>query len=333
MKKIKVAQIGTNFYSHGPFIWDTLKNLSDTYELAGYALPENERERLPKQAAHFDGYQEFSVETLLNDPTIDAIIVETDEIYLTKYALMAAKAKKHIHMEKPGSPNLEEFEELIATVKANKLVFHMGYMYRYNPCIVDLLAQVKAGALGEILSVEAQMNCTHPKAVREWLQELPSGMLFFLGCHLIDMIYSIQGKPQEIIPLSCSTELEGVNSKDFGMVIMKYPHGVSVAKTTDVQIGGFARRSLVVTGSKKTVEVCPLEMYGAGELQFSTMTTYENESWADRGQTVESEQFGRYDAMMEGFASFVKGEKENPYTYDYELELYKILLECCAVKY
>ncbi|MBQ4259547.1 MAG: Gfo/Idh/MocA family oxidoreductase [Lachnospiraceae bacterium] len=331
MRKIRVAQIGTNFYSHGPFVWDTMKALTDTYELVGYALPERERERLPQQVKHLDGYPEFSVEELLNDPTIDAIIVETDEIYLTKYALMAAKAGKHIHMEKPGSPNLPEFEELIATVKKNNLVFHTGYMYRYNPCVVELLKQIKAGELGEIFSVEAQMNCTHPKEVREWLHELPSGMLFFLGCHLIDMIYSIQGKPEEIIPLSCSTGLEGVTSKDFGMVVMKYPHGVSMAKTTDAQVGGFARRSLVVTGSKKTVEICPLEMFGEGELQFATMTTYAKENWDDRGQTTESEQFGRYDAMMEGFASFVRGEKENPYTCDYELELYKILLQCCEV--
>ena len=332
MKRIRVAQIGTNFYSHGPFIWDTMKAQSDIYELVGFALPENERERLPEQVKHFDGYPEFSVEELLNDPSIDAIIVETDEIYLTKYALMAAKAGKHVHMEKPGSPNLAEFEELISTIKKNNLIFHTGYMYRYNPFVIELLQQIKAGELGEIISVEAQMNCAHPKAVREWLHGLPSGMLFFLGCHLIDLIYTIQGKPEEIIPLSCSTRLEGVTSKDFGMVAMKYPNGVSVAKTNDTQIGGFARRTLVVTGSKKTVEICPLEMYGEGELQFSTMTTYQSGNWGDRGQTIESEQFGRYDAMMEAFASFVRGDKENPYTYDYELELYRILLECCEVK-
>ncbi len=331
MKKIRVAQIGTNYYSHGPFVWDTMKTLSDIYELVGYALPENERERLPQQVKHFDGYPEFTVEELLNDPSIDAIIVETDEIYLAKYALMAAKARKHIHMEKPGGLQLEEFEELIATVKKNKTVFHTGYMYRYNPCVQELLAQIKAGELGEIFSVEAQMNCSHPKAVREWLHTFPSGMLFFLGCHLIDLIYSIQGQPQEILPLSCSTGLEDVTSKDFGMVVMKYPHGVSMAKTTDAQIGGFARRSLVVTGSKKTVEICPLEMYGDGELQFSTMTTYASGNWGDRGQTVQSEQFGRYDAMMEAFATYVRGEKENPYTYDYELALYKILLQCCEI--
>ena len=332
MKKIRVAQIGTNFYSHGPFIWDSIKKQSDLFEPVGYALPERERERLPQQVKRFEGYREYTVEELLKDPTIDAIIVETDEIYLTKYALMAAKAGKHIHMEKPGGANLAEFEELIATVKKNQTVFHTGYMYRYNPYVMELLAQVRAGELGEIISVEAQMNCRHPKEVREWLKELPSGMLFFLGCHLIDLIYSIQGKPLEILPLSCSTHLDGVNTDDFGMVVLRYPNGVSMAKTNDTQLGGFARRSLVVTGSKKTVELCPLEMYGEGDQLFTTRTVYDSAGWADRGYTTDSEQFDRYDNMMASFAAFVRGERKNPYTYDYELELYRLLLECCNVK-
>lgn len=330
MKKIRVAQIGTNFYSHGPFIWDSMKKQSDIFELVGYALPERERERLPKQAEHFAGYQEYAVEELLQDPSIDAIIVETDEIYLTKYALLAAKAGKHIHMEKPGGADLSMFEELIETVKKNKIVFHTGYMYRYNPFVMELLEQVKRGELGEIISVEAQMNCSHPKEVREWLKELPAGMLFFLGCHLIDLIYSIQGTPESVIPLSCSTGLEGVTSEDFGMAVLKYPNGVSVAKTNDTQRGGFARRSLVVTGSKKTVALCPLEMYGSDGMLFTVKRVYDSENWGDQGRQEESAQFDRYDTMMASFASFVRGERENPYTCDYELELYKLLLKCCG---
>jgi hypothetical protein len=34
--------------------------------------------------------------------------------------------------------------------------------------------------------------------------------------------------------------------------------------------------------------------------------------------------------MMASFAAMVRGEKENPYAYDYELELYKMVLQCCG---
>ena len=36
--------------------------------------------------------------------------------------------------------------------------------------------------------------------------------------------------------------------------------------------------------------------------------------------------------MLASFAAMVRGEKENPYTYDYELELYKTVLQCCGVE-
>ena len=53
----------------------------------------------------------------LCDPTIEAVAIETDEIYCTKYALMAAQAGKHIHMEKPGGIDHKEYEEIVSIIK------------------------------------------------------------------------------------------------------------------------------------------------------------------------------------------------------------------------
>jgi Pyruvate/2-oxoacid:ferredoxin oxidoreductase gamma subunit len=43
-------------------------------------------------ALDFDGYPELSLEQILNDESIEAVAVETDEIHLLKYAQMAADA-------------------------------------------------------------------------------------------------------------------------------------------------------------------------------------------------------------------------------------------------
>lgn len=332
MKRIRIAQIGTSTNSHGNSIFHSLKKQSDLFELVGFALPENEREKFPERMSEFEGCRELTVEQILADPTIDAVAVETEEIYLTQYALLAAQQGKHIHMEKPGGISLPDFERLIRAVKAKQTVFHTGYMYRYNPAIIDLLDRIQSGELGEILSVEAQMSCCHPKALRDWLANFPGGMMFFLGCHLIDLVLRIQGNPTEIHPLSCSTGLDGVQSEDFGMAVLTYPHGVSFVKTIATEKGGFARRQLVVTGTKKTVEIKPLEMYGDPDLQYTTVTEYASDNWGDTGTTYSTEQFDRYDAMMASFAAMVRGEKQNPYTYEYELQLYKTVLRCCGME-
>ena len=128
MRKVRIAQIGTSRFSHGLYIFESLKNQPDIFEIAGYALPENERENFPGQTGCFDGYREMTVDEIMNDPTIEAVAVETEEKYLTKYAKTAAEHGKHVHMEKPGGLSLDDFEGLIGKMKKSGKVFHTRYM-------------------------------------------------------------------------------------------------------------------------------------------------------------------------------------------------------------
>lgn len=332
MRKIKIAQIGTSQYSHGSDIFQSLAKQKDIFEVVGYALPENERRKFPGRMGVFEGYREMSVEEILNNPEIEAVTVETEEIYLTKYAKMVADHGKHIHIEKPGSPSLSKFEELIETVKNNGTVFHTGYMYRYNPCVKVLMQKVRNGELGKIISVEAQMNSCHPIISRQWLDNFPGGMMFFLGGHLVDFILQIKGIPEKIIPLNYCTGNNGVTSEDFAMAVFQYKNGASFVKTTADEYGGFARRQLVVVGTNGTIEINPLEMQ-ASEGQYAQMRICKNsDRWDSLGEITKSDSYDRYDDMMASFAAMVRREKENPWGYDYELLLYKTLLKCCGVE-
>ena len=330
MKKIRIAQIGTSINSHGNCVWRSILKQSDIFDVVGYAFPENEREKFPKRMQYYEGYREMTVEEILSDPEIEAVAVETEEIYLTKYALMVANAGKHLHMEKPGGRELCDFEKLIDVLKSKKLTFSTGYMYRFNPKIQEALKKIKNGELGKIYSVEAHMDCYHPREVREWLGAFDGGMLFFLGCHLIDLIYQIQGEPTETIPLSCSSGFDGVTSKDIGMVAFKYPNGVSFAKTAAVERGGFLRRQLVICGEKGTLELKPLELYNEDKTEQYTRTNEAYDTnWHTPWLSSQSEGYDRYDTMMRNFAEMIRG-KENPYSYDYELNLYRLVQKACG---
>ena len=336
MRKIKIAVIGANKWSHATGIMLTLKFLSEQFEIVGYTLPENEREKFPELMSFYEGYPELTLDEILNTPEIEAVAVETEEIYLTKYATLAALHGKHIHMEKPGGIDLEAFENMIDAVKKGGKVFHTGYMYRYNPYVQEIIARVQADELGDIISVEAQMNCYHEKPLRDWLSTFPGGMMFYLGCHLVDLILQIQGEPERIIPMNKQTGHLGTSSEDFGFALFEYKNGVSFAKTSAVEPGGFARRQLVVTGTKGSVELKPFEMIcektEAVQTQYTEKTEFLTipKTWMDMGHKERSPLFDRYCPMMEGFASMVRGEKINPITPDYELTLYKTLLKACG---
>ena len=339
MRKVRIAQIGMNRYSHAPEIFTTLKLHPEVFDLVGYALVEDERETCEKKLIYFEGYPELTLEEILNDPTIEAVAIETDEIHLTKYAQMAAEHGKHIHMEKPGSQNLADFEKLVKTVRAGGKVFHTGYMYRYNPLIADVIRRAKAGEFGHIYSVEAHMSRLDNRKTREWFGSFKGGMMFYLGCHLVDLILQIQGLPEEVIPLNIATGIDGINTEDLGFAVLKYPHAVSVIRMGGTEVDGFGRRQLVICGSNETLELRPLEVTipEAQSGKKYMLTTKQRKCVLDkdgRCRTTEDESipFQRYENMLLSFADMVRGEKENPYTLDYELELFKTILKCCGVK-
>lgn len=330
MRRIRMAQIGTSRNSHGREIFATFASLSDIFEIVGYALPENERELVPERMYVFEGYREMSVEEILGDPTIEAVSIETEEKYLTKYAQMAADAGKHIHMEKPGGISLEDFERLIATVKKNGTVFSTGYMYRYNPVVRDMVARAKAGEIGEIISVEAQMNCRHGEDVVRWLSGYPGGMMFYLGCHMVDLVMQFMGVPERVVTFNKSTgRFPDCDSKDFAMAVLEYKNGASLVKTCDAEMGGFSRRQLVVTGTKGRFMIEPLEVTIKYPLQYTKYNECLQDGWNRPAEWKDSEEHDRYRAMLEAFGSMVRGEIENPFGYDYELELFRTLKKCC----
>lgn len=327
MKKIKIAQIGAG-HDHATAAISMLKHHSDIFELVGYAVvPEDLKN--PKQYGYegnktcYDGIPQMSAEEILNYSGLDAVCIETEDSALTKYAIMAAEKGLHIQMDKPGSIDDTDFDRLIDLVKSKNLVFHVGYMYRYNPEIVKVKEDIKSGKLGEIYAVDAQMNCYHNPEKREWLGNYPGGMLYFLGCHLVDLVYDICGMPEDVIPLSTSVGTDGVTAEDFGMAVFKYKNGVSFVKSTAVELGGFERRQIVICGTKGTVEIRPLEHFvGNRPDLFVAQTTGIREvydtDWSADGEHHNSEVYGRYDAMYRAFAEYVNGIKINPFNYEYE---------------
>lgn len=334
MRKIRIAQLGMNRYSHAPEIFHTLSIHPEIFDLVGYALVEDEKDTCKDKLKWFEGYPELTLEEILDDPTIEAVAVETDESHLLKYAQLAAEHGKHIHMEKPGSQSLENFEKLIEAVRASGKVLHTGYMYRYNPYISEAITRVKDGELGDIYSVEAHMSRLDDTKCREWLSSFKGGMMFYLGCHLVDLVLQLQGLPEEVIPFNTSTGIDGINAEDLGFAVLKYPHAVSVIRMGGTELGGFNRRQLVICGSRETLEIRPLECIVPSDKNFMNYTEkyiVRREAGKEVLTHEKSEPFQRYEAMLLAFAEMVRGERENPYTLDYELELFKTILKCCGI--
>ena len=68
---------------------------------------------------------------MLKDPDLDAVSICTNDHY--EQVIAAAKARKHIFVEKPLAFNTRQAEEMIKETEKNRVVMQIGYMKPYDP--------------------------------------------------------------------------------------------------------------------------------------------------------------------------------------------------------
>ena len=292
---------------------DCIRKFPDIYEVVGVVEEDEQQRRLVQEDPSYSDYP-FMTEEQLFDVGCDAVMVEGFELDLPHVAKRCVENGIAVHIDKPAGIDLPAFEDTLRIAKRKGLPVQMGYMYRQNPAFLDCLELIKEGRLGEIHSVNAIMNTGHPAEKRSWLSNLIAGSMFFLGCHMIDFVYRIQGLPNRITPFLKSSGFDGSHSIDMATVIFEYDHGLSIIQSNSCEINGFGRRQLVVCGTKGTYELHPIERpIGTKFTELDYAETFQDKHTT---RNIESVPVScRYDGMMLDFAAFVRGERENPYTY------------------
>lgn len=337
MKKIKIAQIGTGHDHAASNFYALTTELTDIFEVIGYAKVESEGEIPETETWGYTYGKEISYQSVLEMTDLDAVIIETFDLELVKYAQIFADKGLNVFMDKPGSESASDFEKMLSTIKNNGKIFCIGYMYRYNPAIIETLTAVKQGKLGEVYAIEAQMSCDHNAQKRNWLGAFKGGMTFFLGCHLVDLMYTFLGMPEEIIPYNNCTGMFDVTAKDYGMVLFRYKNGISFIKTTASEVGGFERRQFVVCGSNGTVEIKPFEW----EQKNFRITTTKREiyreqpnlrtNWHNKGKVHEYEPYCRYTGMLIDFANKIRLGKMADEDFVREARVHRLVLASCGI--
>lgn len=324
MEKIKIGQIGIG-HNHGEGKMMAVRKFPELFEVVGYA-EENERWIEKRgEAKGYEGLPRLSVEEVIEKS--DAVLVESDVWDLTKYAKMCIDAGKHIHMDKPAGGTLEEYKSLLDTAKEKALVVQLGYMYRYNPAVQKCFEHIKNGDLGEIYSINAEMSTFHSAPYKKWLKNFGGGIMYILGSHLVDLIIYIMGEPKKITTYLKRTGADNIDLEDNNLAVLEYDKALARIFVSSVEVNGWGRRQLMVSGSRGTVDIMPLEN--------DCHMTYANteisaDPYKDMKETVDITDVPkncRYDDMMKDFYAYIQGTKQNPFTYEHDYLVQKTLDE------
>ena len=326
---IKIGQIGIG-HNHGEAKLAAVRKFPELFQVIGFAEEDEEWIRKRGMLPAYQGLPRLSVEEVIAQS--DAVLVECDVWNLTKYAKMCIDAGKHIHMDKPASGTLDEYKALLDDAQAKGLVVQLGYMYRYNPAVLKCFEAVKQGKLGEIYSINAEMSTFHSPEYKQWLTNFPGGIMYILGSHLVDLIVYLLGEPEKVTSFLKKTQLDGIDLEDNNLAVLEYEKALARVFVSSVEVNGWGRRQLVVSGSKGTMNIVPLE-------NECTMTWADTEistnPYEDMKQTVPVRDLPkdcRYDDMMQDFYDYIMGTKQNPFSYAHDYAVQKVLYSIVGEK-
>ncbi|HHY46416.1 MAG TPA: Gfo/Idh/MocA family oxidoreductase [Firmicutes bacterium] len=151
--------------------------------LVGVADVDEARARDYGKAFSCDAYRDY--QDLLNRPDLDAVSICVPEEYHVPPAVAAAKAGKHILIEKPIAKTVREAREIESAVKAAGVRLMVAHVLRFDPRYVQLHDAIARGDLGEPISLRVKRN--NPVMSAQRLKGRVS-LLYFLGVHDIDLI-------------------------------------------------------------------------------------------------------------------------------------------------
>ena len=197
-------------------------------------------------------------EQLLNTKGLAAVAVETDVCDLVPTAARCIAAGMHLHLDKPGGETLAPFKKLLDEAGRQGLAVQLAYMYRNNPAVQFCLRRGSRRLAGQLFEVHAVMSRQQPLAYRQWLGQFRGGSMYIFGCHLIDLVVSMLGRPDRVTPYQRQTQPD-VRVYDNGLAVLEYPRTTATIRTASLEVEGYQRRQLVVCGDEGTIDIRPLE--------------------------------------------------------------------------
>lgn len=320
-RRIKVGQIGVG-HAHATKL--SVYRESADYEVVGIVEADPQLQAQAKAQPVYRDLPWMTREQLLNVAGLEVVLVETRVPDLLDTAEACVAAGQNIHLDKPAGSSLPQFRRIMAAAERQKLLVQMGYMYRYNPGVVRLREWLRAGWLGELFEVHAVMSKLVPPVERTRLVSIGGHMMFELGCHLIDLIVGLLGKPTAVTAYAQHVSRVEDALWDNTLAVLTYPRALATVKATAVEVDGGERRHLVACGSEGTFHIQPLDNPQAR----ATLSKARGE-FPKGYQDLSFPKYVRYVDDAADMARVLRGEKSSDFSYQHDLDVQETILRAC----
>ncbi|MDA3927848.1 MAG: oxidoreductase [Prolixibacteraceae bacterium] len=211
----RILNVGiVGFGLSGRFFFSPFIELSPKYRLCSIVTSQTKlvKNEYPKASVR------SCIDELLDDNSIDLIIVASPNSTHFDYSQKALLAGKHVIVEKPFTITTAEATILIELAKRKSLILAPFQNRRWDGDFLTVSRIIEDGILGEILEFESHFDRYRPSHDRvEWknLDLAGNGILFDLGPHLIDQALVLFGEPEHIYAEIQSQRINGMVDDNF----------------------------------------------------------------------------------------------------------------------
>ena len=188
----------------------------------------------------------------LADPEIDAVVLATPHTQHAAQIVSAARAGKHVFVEKPITLDADTARTAIAACEAAGVVLAPGHNRRFLPAMKEMVRRVRGERSARSSTLKATFPGTSglaytPGMWRATRVESPAGGMTAMGIHILDAFIHLAG-PVDWVRCESHRKVVRVESDDTTSLLLGFRSGATGYLGTIIATGRIVRVQVFGTG-------------------------------------------------------------------------------------
>ncbi|MEV6600616.1 Gfo/Idh/MocA family oxidoreductase [Actinoplanes sp. NPDC051346] len=212
--------------------------------------------RTPETAAAFAARHGFARShgtwtELATDPAVDVIYVATPHAFHHDAVMTCLAGGKAVLCEKPMTLELATSARLVEEARARGLFLMEAMWMRCNPAIRKVASLVADGAIGDIVTIHADLGLQGPFEATHRLRDpaLGGGALLDLGVYPAHLTHLLMGNPSTVRSWA---RLTGEGVDETTAMLLGYDSAVAALTCS---IAGASRNAATITGTRGRIDL------------------------------------------------------------------------------
>ncbi len=206
-------------------------------------------EKNQKFAKEYNCHPYSSLEEMLSDSKVDAVIICTPSGSHLEPGIAAMKHKKHVIIEKPLEITLGRIDQLIETAKEENVKLTCIFQSRFAKASQELKKSIEQGRFGKLTMADAIVKWYRTQeyydsgAWRGTWDLDGGGALINQSIHAIDLLQWLAGEVENIKAFTATLGHESIEVEDTAAAVLTYKNGaLGVIQGTTAAYPGFQKR-------------------------------------------------------------------------------------------